>query len=277
MTTATVRGGVLIAALLLLAAGCTTTPRPKPPPHPGSPPPSRAYTVDDFFGTQFRMQDFGSFGANRVSVRPSSDPRFATVLRVRYPANSASQLSANTDNTSDGGAQFYLGLAAGARDEAYLRYYIRLPEGFNFVKGGKLPGLYGGRTTSGRDIPDGTDGFSTRYMWRTGGAGEVYAYLPSSVAHGTSLGRGEWSWPTGKWFSVQQYVRLNQPGHDDGEIRVWLDGTQVLDKTGLTFRTTGQLRIDGLFFSTFFGGGDASWATPVNQYADFAGFTVSDH
>ena len=44
---------------------------------------------------------------------------------------------------------------------------------------------------------------------------------------------------------------------------------------GMTYRTTDQLKIDGLFFSTFFGGGDESWASPVDQYADFAGFSVS--
>jgi hypothetical protein len=36
-----------------------------------------------------------------------------------------------------------------------------------------------------------------------------------------------------------------------------------------------QLRIRGLFFSTFFGGSDTTWATPVDQAADFANFTVS--
>jgi len=37
------------------------------------------------------------------------------------------------------------------------------------------------------------------------------------------------------------------------------------------------LRIEGLFFSTFFGGGDASWATPRDQYADLAGFELATH
>jgi hypothetical protein len=33
------------------------------------------------------------------------------------------------------------------------------------------------------------------------------------------------------------------------------------------------VQVDGLFFSTFFGGGDKSWVSPSNQYADFAGFS----
>jgi hypothetical protein len=231
--------------------------------------------VDGFFGADLVRQDFGSFGTGRVALVRSGDPRFPTALRVRYPADSASQLSAANSDTEHGGAQLYLAWRDGPVDDAYLRYHVRFPAGFDFVKGGKLPGLYGGRVNNGRKIPDGTNGFSTRYMWRTGGAGEVYAYLPTSVAHGTSLGRGDWTWPTGVWASVEQHVRLNTPGRTDGQVDVWLNGVLVSEQTGLTFRTTSSLRVEGLFFSTFFGGGDASWATPRDQYADFAGFTLA--
>jgi hypothetical protein len=244
----------------------TATAEPKPGTLPAS--------IASFFGSGLVVENFGSFGADRSSIVSSGDSRFPAALRVRYPADSASQLAAATADTAHGGAQFYLRWTRGQVDDAYLAYRLRLPAGFNFVKGGKLPGLYGGRRTSGRKIPDGTNGFSTRYMWRTAGAGEVYAYLPTSVAHGTSLGRGNWSWPTGRWASVQQHVHLNRPGSSDGEVQVWLDGQPVLDQQGLIFRTTTDLRIQGLFFSTFFGGGDASWATPVDQFADFADFRL---
>jgi hypothetical protein len=153
---------------------------------------------------------------------------------------------------------------------------VRFQPDFDFVKGGKLPGLYGGTVTGGQEIPDGTNGFSTRYMWRAGGEGEVYAYLPTSDEHGTSLGRGCWAFTPGRWTAIQQRVQLNTPGETDGQVTVWQDGKQVFSRGGLEFRTTEQLRIDGLFFSTFFGGGDTSWATPVDQYADFAAFTISN-
>ncbi len=231
--------------------------------------------LDAFFGTDLARQNFGSFGFTDATVLPVADSRFRTMLQVRYPADSASQRAAATSDTPHGGTQLYLAWQSGPADEAYLRYFVRFPAGFEFVKGGKLPGLYGDRVTSGRHIPDGTNGFSTRYMWRTAGAGEVYAYLPTSVAHGTSLGRGSWVWPTGVWTEVQQHVRLNTPGRADGLVQVWLNGVLVLDETGLLFRTTPTLRIDGLFFSTFFGGGDASWATPREQSVDFAGFALA--
>ena len=40
-------------------------------------------------------------------------------------------------------------------------------------------------------------------------------------------------------------------------------------------RTVATLKIDGVLFQTFFGGGDTNWATPTDTYADFAAFSVS--
>lgn len=217
----------------------------------------------------------GGFGLDRVQALPYLGPGGTRAVRVSYPAGSASARSANLDGSSYGGAQVYLLLPTGPVDAATLSYCVRFPVGFDFVKGGKLPGLFGGTVTSGRHIPDGTDGWSTRYMWRRGGAGEVYAYLPSSVAHGTSLGRGSWSITTGRWQCLAQTVTLNTPGRSDGSIVVKVDGRQVFAATGLVFRTTAQLRIDGVFFSTFFGGGDPSWASPRDQHADFARISVA--
>ncbi|MFC4507843.1 MULTISPECIES: polysaccharide lyase [Streptomyces] len=229
-----------------------------------------------FFGPRLTARSGGSFGLSRAELLPGSHPALGRLLRVRYPARSASPTVARQYDRPQGGAQLYLTLANGSVDALHLRYYVRFPDDFDFVKGGKLPGLYGGTVTSGRHIPDGEDGLSTRYMWRAHGAAEVYAYLPTSVAHGTSLGRGSWDWPLGRWVCVEQAVRLNRPGRSDGNVTVHVDGRQVMNRGGLEFRTTDKLGIDGVLFSTFFGGSDPSWATPRSQYADFAAFAVSD-
>lgn len=231
--------------------------------------------VQRFFGPTVRPRDKGSFGLSRAVFLTRRDSRLGQVVRVRYPALSASPTVSREYHRPEGGAQLYLPLKSGPADAVHLRYYVRFPREFDFVRGGKLPGLYGGTVTSGRRIPDGDNGLSTRYMWRTGGEAEVYAYLPTSVEHGTSLGRGAWHWPTGRWVCVEQAVRLNTPGRSDGTIDVNLDNKRVLHVGGLEFRTTDRLGIEGVFFSTFFGGSDPSWATPRAQYADFAGFAVS--
>ena len=166
-------------------------------------------------------------------------------------------------------------MAGGPADQQRLRYCVRFPEGFDFAKGGKLPGFYGGTVTGGQQIPDGENGFSTRLMWRAEGAGEVYAYLPGSRKHGTSIGRGLWTFRRGSWDCIVQELTLNTAGIANGEIVLWVNGVQVLKETGLEFRTTERLKIDGLFFSTFFGGSDRSWSTPVDQYLEFEGFGVA--
>jgi len=92
-----------------------------------------------------------------------------SVLQLFYP-----QDSINPGNNPEGGADFYatpLDLT-NARNVT-LAYSVFFPVDFDWVKGGKLPGLYGGHIgCSGGDKA--LDCFSTRLMWRQNGAGEVY-------------------------------------------------------------------------------------------------------
>lgn len=237
--------------------------------------PQDAPRLAQWFGSEFTLAPDGGFGFERTSTE--SGLLRSPSLMVRFPAGSSSNLSHETDGTPLGGAQAYLPRAAGPSDQMYLRYCVRFPKGFDFVKGGKLPGLYGGTVTGGQHIPDGANGFSTRLMWRASGAGEVYAYLPGSIEHGTSIGRGTWTFRPGSWDCIEQQVMLNTPGAADGQLVVWANGCPVIRESGLVFRTTGRLRIDGLFFSTFFGGSDRSWSTPVDQHVEFSGFEISPH
>ena len=63
-----------------------------------------------------------------------------------------------------GGAQWRLELGDDY-DELYLTYRVRFADEFNFVKGGKLPGLVGGEANTGGRVPTGRDGWSARMMW----------------------------------------------------------------------------------------------------------------
>jgi hypothetical protein len=47
----------------------------------------------------------------------------------------------------------------------------------------------------------------------------------------------------------------------------------VITRTGLAI-TTSNTPIDGIFFSTFYGGHDRSWSPTVDQHVDFANFAV---
>jgi len=221
-------------------------------------------------------QDSGAWGLENLEVRTPEEGPFTEVLRVYYPAGSASPSVSRRQGVDLGGGQFYATLNLPAQTALRLSYAVRFSEDFDFVKGGKLPGLYGGAGNSGGDVPDGTDGFSARLMWRRDGAGELYAYLPTSEGYGTSIERGAWTFQPGVWHRIEQEIVLNHPDQTDGRVRIWVDDALVIDQDGLQFRTVDDLKIDGLFFSTFFGGGDASWSTPKDVYVDFADFSVSE-
>lgn len=193
-------------------------------------------------------------------------------FRVSYPEGT----SAPSD-TETGGAGFYATLPAlGNAERACLQYKVRFPEGFDFVKGGKLPGLYGGQAPSGGDEVTG-DGFSMRFMWRKNGQGELYEYVVNKDEdndYGKSVGRGLWRFPTGEWVTVEQEIILNDPQRDNGIARVWVEGRPILEQRGIVYRRQSDVYADGLMFSTFFGGSGKGWRTPRDQHADFADFRV---
>lgn len=196
-------------------------------------------------------------------------------MRVRFPQGSLDPATMRREGRPYGGMGFKKRLFERPMECARLTYKLRFASDFDFVRGGKLPGLYGGAGNSGGRIPNGTDGFSTRYMWLNDGNGQVYAYLPTSVTYGTSIGKGQFRFARGIWHTLTQEVMLNQPGHHDGRIRVWLDNRLVVDQADLLFRTTSSLGINGIFVDTFFGGNDDTWRSRQDTYIDFAEVVVS--
>ena len=80
----------------------------------------------------------------------------------------------------------------------------------------------------------------------------------------------------GLWHQVVHHLRTNTPGQADGALEAWLDGSLALARGDLAYRGEGQSwNIDTLYFSTFFGGSDASWAPSTEQTIDFDDFVVS--
>jgi hypothetical protein len=238
-----------------------------------------------FFGSQFACAAYcaGSFGWNNNTAVISADglpagSSFTDMLRVAYPKGSIDSGAVAKLGTQVGGAQAALPFSTGPTSApTTLQYYVRPQPGFQSIRGGKLPGLYGGDTTvaSGGHDPNGTNGWSARLMWRNDNNGEVYAYLDDTDGYGIQLGCGNWTWQPGKWTKVQETVTLNTPAQSNGNIAVYINGVLALEAVGLKFRTVSSLQINGLFFSTFFGGHDKTWATPQAQHTDFAGFAMT--
>jgi len=204
------------------------------------------------------------WGTQNMAVRQDGS---TTVLEVTYPKGS---IDPAATTAPVGGAGFVypspVSLFSGC-----LAYDVAFEPGFDFAKGGKLPGLYGGDAPSGG--ADTARGFSTRYMWRAGGAGEIYAYVPEKNGeYGESISPGAWTFMPGPWHRLEQEVMVNHKGSHDGVLRVWVDGRLVVNWADMLYRINDDVFVAGLMFSTFFGGHDPSWASPRSQAAFFRNF-----
>ncbi|MDR3013054.1 MAG: T9SS type A sorting domain-containing protein [Chitinispirillales bacterium] len=193
-------------------------------------------------------------------------------LRLLYPAGQIG--SAST-------VQIRAALKRGV-DTAWASYRVMFgSEGvneFDFVRGGKLPGLCGGECITGGREADGYNGWSARVMWRREGLGEQYLYYTANQGFGEELLFDKVP-PTkrfipGQWHSITTQVIMNTPGAADGMVRTWVDGELSLEQTGMVFRHTDELNIDLFYISTFFGGSDPSWAPPTDTYITFDDFLV---
>ena len=157
---------------------------------------------------------------------------------------------------------------------AWLRQ--KVGDDFEFVRGGKLPGLVGGEANTGGNRPDGTDGWSGRIMWSGDGTLFQYVYNPDQPGR---YGEGfSWEMPVlepGTWHLVETRIVMNTRGEADGVLQSWLDGQQVLDVDDMRFRFVDDFAIDALYFSTFFGGSGPSWAPVKDEYVYFDDFVIA--
>ena len=177
------------------------------------------------------LYDVGTI-SQKNDVSFTNDP-FATtspapVFTVDYPAGSYSGGTGGTEFST------YFNESGTPFGTVLLSYEVAFDSNFNWVKGGKLPGLRGGDLSGCSGGAYSSSCFSMRLMWRTGGEGEggnaqtlvplindhqinsragnflAYAYIPSSSAlcassgalcnqdgYGTSLDRGSYSFVSG--------------------------------------------------------------------------------
>ncbi len=185
---------------------------------------------------------------------------------------------------SEGGFKFYSQAPFQfPSSSACFSYLIKFPSKFDFVKGGKLPGMWIGQqgANGGNNLDD---GFSSRFMWRAQGAAEVYLYIPLNQTrdyynliinnnnYGHSLWRGLINLNVNIWNNMTMCIKLNTFNKYDGIIKVIVNNV-TLHYDKLKWTNNNEL-INGLMMNTFFGGSDISWA-PLNDTSTyFANFTV---
>ena len=158
-------------------------------------------------------------------------------------------------------------------EKIYFRYYLRFGNDWDPARGGKLPGIGGtyGRAGWGGRPSNGRNGWSARGLFKRqlGGKTPVGYYC----YHADMKGRygSNWIWDVEKrgylennrWYCIEQYVKMNTPGKNDGILRGWVDGQPAFEKTDVRMRDVNTLRIETVWLNVYLGG---SWVARSDHH-----------
>lgn len=118
----------------------------------------------------------------------------------------------------------------------------------------------------------------------------AYAYVPADPRsefcrnsevicndqYGKSIGRGQIYFQPGTWTRLDIVMELNEPaGTSNGTLQVYQNGNLAVSMSDIPYRTSGMVGFQGLMFSSFFGGSDPSYATPVDTRIFFRNVEMS--
>jgi hypothetical protein len=166
-----------------------------------------------------------------------------------------------------------------AYDRACVQYRVRFSPGFEWSLGGKLPGLLGVAPGVSPGTPTGGGstkaGWSGRVMWLGPKAyrwatphnmGVTYLYHPGQATQWGDNVRWNRPFTSGRWHTIRQCHVMNTVGRADGQLLVWLDGSQVRADRNVTYRTRSDVHITHLDWSVFRGGNTMDWASSRKGY-----------
>ena len=155
--------------------------------------------------------------------------------------------------------------------EYVLEYRLRFDPGFDFSRGGKIPGLSSGAgAPSGCKRSDGT-GFSARQMWRENGRLIGYIYdMDQSGPCGNAV-TTNFNFAVGRWYSIKLRVKLNTGRNHDGVLQLTIDDRSIYNRTNAGWMIEApDRRIDEFMLDLFFGGSTADWAPSRNCSISFS-------
>ncbi|OAD79510.1 polysaccharide lyase family 14 protein [Phycomyces blakesleeanus NRRL 1555(-)] len=244
---------------------------------------------------EWKMPSSYFYGTNDVgfSDDPVTGNTTEPALDILYRNGSFTPSGSMQEGGQEGGCIFYSEpFGDHAFERALLSYDIAFQENFDWVKGGKLPGLFGGEGNnqcSGGSDANGENCFSLRPMWRAKGAGEIYAYVQTSPDfcnskdtiqcannYGVSMSRGSIKFTANKWSKLEIYSQMNSPVNEtNGVLKVWQDGKVVMNYENINYRSVDSLALTRIYFNTFFGGNSEKFAATSDSHIYFKNLEYS--
>lgn len=230
---------------------------------------------------------------DRISV-VQRDGRYC--LRFRMPGGDGS----TGDEKHGGGLEIRPNGLDGVARNAVIRYEMFMPASGGHVDigaGGKLPGLIGARPGVSSSPAGGinyTDAMSMRGGWTGSQRWAPYAYTYPNSDYGSSFpcndsinGDSAAGWNNqgstnntsehladhyGVWLRIEMEVIWNSGTNTDGEVNVWMNSVQKLNKTGLRFVEETDGLIHGPWITEYTNYGGSAPAIVQPQIWDFYGF-----
>jgi hypothetical protein len=182
-----------------------------------------------------------------------------------------------------------------------VKYQVFVPKSFDFVKGGKLPGVtLGSKGTGGRNWKKNQG--SVRLMFRPEGVVTGYLYIcedvgrydgpksPLMKAQGDGLedivhhsnGAGLYIWRHEEtpmqlrrgWNNIRIRVKLNSPGKKDGRLVVKVNNVKKSFDEFQGTKRPDRNQIGKFQFSAWMGGGSKTYAPDHDQFLVFRDVTI---
>lgn len=151
--------------------------------------------------------------------------------------------------------------------EIFFRYSIRFHKDFIYAtQGGKLPGQSGTYNTcgwGGRTPSDTCRGWSARMHFKLPIKAGPYIDMIPIGTYLYHLGQeGKYGdaemWQAfckmEQWCELEQYVKLNTPGKDDGILRGYHNGMLVFERKDVRYRNDSDLKIEDVWTLVYHGG-----------------------
>lgn len=211
---------------------------------------SSAFESD--FGT---LEGYSSTEQNRTWIE---DGCLKTTL-IENSAASASGLVANNilDNTYE---------------SLTMEYNVKFQDGFDWSRGGKLPGISGGDGNTGNDKADDGKGWSVRLMWREGGKLIPYVYhYNQPETYGDKFGVSNLTYfEDNRWYTIKIKVTVNTGSNSNGSLEIDVDGVKLFSKDDICYATEdGKREINKIRWAIFRGGSDSTWYSQYTQHIYF--------
>jgi hypothetical protein len=233
-----------------------------------------------------RKKVIARISAEGDSTRTSSQPS----LRIDYAPGKVGSCS--------GFGLFAAPQHAFPSTSATFSYKVYIDNDFDWVRGGKLPGLFIGSPGASGGNWEANAG-SVRVVWQRKGIACLYVYIPLQVStsgtkegalhaqsaefrdccHMTKKGCHLWhtgplTFTKGAWNDVSISLTLNHIGSHDGSVQLTVNDRSV-SCSGLTWRSQPHLQICGVSIQTFYGGSSPEAAVPsCGSHLKFREFSV---